>query len=109
VESSEEDRVFERAAELFALLSNAVRLRIVNRLLQGERNVGQLMEEVGASQPNLSQHLSTMYRCGLLERRRDGVHMLYRIAGDRLGSLAQWMATQGARGEDRRPADGEQA
>ena len=95
MDSHESDQVFEKAAELFALLSTPVRLRIVRDLLDGEKTVSQLIESVGASQPNLSQHLATLYRCGLLTRRRDGVHMLYRVAGDRLGLLAQWMTTQG--------------
>lgn len=96
MDPSDRDKVFERAAELFALLSTPVRLRIVRELLDGERNVSQLIESVGASQPNLSQHLATLYRCGLLSRRREGVHVLYRIAADRLGPLAQWMTTEAA-------------
>lgn len=92
--ASDQDQVFERAAELFALMSTPVRLRIVRELLEGEKNVSQLIDSVGASQPNLSQHLATLYRCGLLSRRRDGVHVLYRIAGDRLDVLAEWMAVQ---------------
>jgi ArsR family transcriptional regulator len=95
VDASDGDRVFERAAELFALLSTRVRLRIVRELLDGEKNVSQLMACVGASQPNLSDHLAVLYRSGLLSRRRDGAHVLYRIADDRLGLLAQWMAAQG--------------
>jgi DNA-binding transcriptional ArsR family regulator len=93
---ADQDQVFERAAEMFSLLSTPVRLRIVLTLLDGERNVSQLTEQVGASQPNLSQHLATLYRCGLLHRRRDGVHMVYRVAEDRWGLLAQWMAAQAA-------------
>ena len=95
MDASDGDRVFERAAELFALLSTRVRLRIVRELLDGEKNVSQLIACVGASQPNLSHHLAVLYRSGLLSRRRDGAHVLYRIADDRLGLLAQWMAAQG--------------
>lgn len=95
MESHERDQVFERAAELFSLLSTRVRLQIVRELLDGEKNVGQLNGRVGASQPNLSHHLGVLYQSGLLSRRRDGSHVVYRIADDRLGLLAQWMATQG--------------
>lgn len=87
--SSERDRVFERAAELFALLSAPVRLRIVRELLEGERNVGQLAAQVGATQPNLSQHLTTLYRCGVLTRRRVGSQVIYDIAHDRRQVLDQ--------------------
>lgn len=95
MDSSDQDRVFEHAAELFALLSTRVRLRIVRELLDGEKNVTQLTGRVEASQPNLSHHLGVLYRSGLLSRRRAGAQVVYRIADDRLGLLAQWMATQG--------------
>jgi ArsR family transcriptional regulator len=81
--TSEQDRVFERAAELFGLLSAPVRLRVVQALLSGERHVGELAEQVGTTQPNLSQHLTTLYRCGVLARRRVGAQVLYSIAADR--------------------------
>ena len=95
MDSSDQDRVFQRAAELFALLSTRIRLRIVRELLDGEKNVGQLIGRVGASQPNLSRHLAVLHHSGLLSRRRDGSQVVYRIADDRLGMLAQWLATQG--------------
>lgn len=95
MDPSDQDRVFERAAELFALLSTRVRLRIVRELLGGEKNVSQLVGSVGASQPNLSHHLGVLYHSGLLSRRRSGSHVVYRIADDRMGPLAHWMALQG--------------
>lgn len=73
------DRVYEIAAELFALLATPTRLRIVCALMHGERNVGQLVEHLGIGQPNISQHLNTLYRGGVLARRRDGAHIHYRI------------------------------
>lgn len=94
VGESDRDLVFERAAELFGLLSTPIRLRIIRELLNGERNVSELMDLIGTSQPNLSQHLATMYRSGLLARRRDGSHVIYRIANDRLGVLARWVTAQ---------------
>jgi DNA-binding transcriptional ArsR family regulator len=94
VEPSDRDRVFELAAELFGLLSAPVRVRIVCELLEGEKNVSQLIDRVGASQPNLSQHLATLYRCGLLARRRAGSQMLYRIAADRVQMLRQLVAAR---------------
>ena len=87
--TSDSDRVFELAAELFGLLSAPIRLRIVCELLDGEQNVGQLTERVGASQPNLSQHLATLYRCGILARRRVGAQVWYRIANDRVQVLCE--------------------
>lgn len=94
VSESDHDRVFERAAELFGLLSAPIRVRIVCELLDGERNVGELTERLGVSQPNLSQHLSTLYRCGLLTRRRAGSLVLYRVTEDRVPMLTQLMAVR---------------
>lgn len=82
-------RVFAIAADLFGLLSAPVRLKIVCALLDGERSVGQLLTQVDASQPNLSQHLSTLHRSGVLARRRAGTQVHYRIASDRVRVLCQ--------------------
>jgi len=78
------DRVFEVAAELFALLSTPTRLRIVCELCGGEKNVSQLLVRVGVTQPNMSQHLGALYRSGVLGRRRRGTQVFYRIASERV-------------------------
>ena len=78
------DRVFAVAAELFGLLSTPTRLRIVCELCDGECNVGELLERVDVSQPNMSQHLGTLFRAGIVERRRAGAQVYYRIANDRV-------------------------
>lgn len=83
------DQVFSTAAELFGLLSAPVRLKIVCALSEGEKNVTQLLARVGTTQPNLSQHLSTLYRCGVLARRRVGAQVYYRVAGERVALLCQ--------------------
>jgi DNA-binding transcriptional ArsR family regulator len=72
-------RVFEVAAELFGVLSSPLRLRIVSALCSGELSVGQLLERVPTTQPNMSQHLSVLYRAGVLTRRREGTQVVYRI------------------------------
>ncbi len=82
--NSAADRVFEIAAELFALLSTPTRLRIVCQLCEGEKNVGELLDLVGVSQPNISQHLGMLYRGGILGRRRSGSQVYYRIASARV-------------------------
>jgi ArsR family transcriptional regulator len=82
MENVEDDsqQVFEKAAELFAVLSTPIRLRIISELCHGEKNVGQLLERIGVPQPNMSQHLNILYRAGLVGKRRQGVQMFYRIA-----------------------------
>jgi DNA-binding transcriptional ArsR family regulator len=87
VDASSSDRIFEAAADLFSLLSAPTRLRIVCELSDGERNVSDLCERVGSSQPNLSQHLGMLYRGGVLGRRRVGAQVFYRIANGRVRLL----------------------
>ena len=92
--STGSDRVFEVAAELFAMLSTPTRLRIVCELCQGEKNVGELLGRVGVSQPNISQHLGMLYRGGVLGRRRAGAQMYYRIVSERVLLLCDAVCTE---------------
>lgn len=90
---SEPDEVFEQAAEIFRVMSAPMRLKIINALCHGEKNVGQLLQEINTTQPNMSQHLNTLYQSGVLGRRRDGVQVFYRIINDRVVSLCRAMCT----------------
>lgn len=92
--NDEIDEVFEKAAELFAVLSTPIRLRIISELCQGEKNVGQLLDLIGVSQPNMSQHLNIMYRSGVLGRRRQGAQIFYRIADESAVVVCRAMCTQ---------------
>ncbi|OYU42566.1 MAG: transcriptional regulator, partial [Burkholderiales bacterium PBB4] len=69
------DAVFESVAELFSLLSTPIRLKIIGALCNGEKNVSQLLGEIEPTQPNMSQHLSTLYRAGVLGKRRDSTQI----------------------------------
>jgi len=88
------DRVFVLAAELFGLLSAPVRLKIVCALREGELNVSQLQAVVQSTQPNLSQHLATLYRSGVLLRRRVGSQMRYSIASEQVAQLCHALQTE---------------
>lgn len=87
------DQVFEQAAELFGLMSAPIRLRIISELCRSELNVTQLLERVAATQPNMSQHLSTLYRAGVLARRREGSQIYYRIGNDRVAAVCRAVCT----------------
>jgi ArsR family transcriptional regulator len=86
--------VFESAAELFGLLSTPVRLKLISALCHGERNVSDLLAQIETTQPNLSQHLGTLYRAGILGRRREGTQMFYRVVSDRAAMLCRAVCTQ---------------
>jgi DNA-binding transcriptional ArsR family regulator len=90
----EEDPVFETAAELFGLLSTPVRLKIISAVCNGERNVSELLEQIDTTQPNMSQHLSTLYRAGVLGRRREGTQIYYRLQNERVATLCRAVCTQ---------------
>lgn len=82
-----DDRAFETAADLFGMLAAPTRLRIVCALIDGERSVSELLEQVAVSQPNMSQHLGTLYRGRVLARRRTGAHIFYRIENEQVHRL----------------------
>jgi len=94
--SDEIDQVFGRAAELFAILSTPIRLRIISELCQGEKSVGQLLEDIDVPQPNMSQHLNIMYRSGVLGKRRQGAQVFYRIADETAAKVCRAVCTQKA-------------
>ena len=90
----ESDSVFANAAELFALLATPIRLKIISALCNGEKNVSQLLGDIDTTQPNMSQHLSTLYRAGVLGRRRDATQIYYRIESERAAMLCRAVCTQ---------------
>lgn len=92
--ADESDAVFATAAELFGLLSTPIRLKIISALCNGEKNVSQLLGEIDTTQPNMSQHLSTLYRAGVLGRRRDATQIYYRILSERAASVCRAVCTQ---------------
>jgi rhodanese-related sulfurtransferase/DNA-binding transcriptional ArsR family regulator len=79
-------RIKETLLEQFAAVAKAVahphRFALLEHLAQGERTVEALAERSGMSIANVSQHLQTMRRAGLLAARRDGKFVLYRLADD---------------------------
>ena len=91
---TEQDLVFESAAELFGLLSTPVRLKIISAVCQGERNVSELLAQIDTTQPNMSQHLSTLYRAGVLGRRREGTQIFYKLQSERVATLCRAVCTQ---------------
>ncbi len=93
-EASESDQVFELAAEVFRVMSAPMRLKIISSLCQREKNVSELLSEIDTTQPNMSQHLNTLYQAGVLGKRREGVQIHYRIIDERVASLCRSVCTQ---------------
>lgn len=91
---SDSDQVFETAAEVFRVMSAPMRLKIISSLCNGEKNVAELLSEISTTQPNMSQHLGTLYKSKVLGKRRDGVQIYYRIVNERVASLCRAVCTQ---------------
>ena len=86
VEMSE---VFEAVARYFSILSEPARLRILHSICHEEKSVGQVVEESGMTQTNVSRHLNLMYQAGALSRRREGAMTFYSVADPTLTELCR--------------------
>ena len=72
----------EQAAELMRSLSHPQRLMVLCALGGGEKSVAQLRDELGIDQVPMSQQLMRLRADGLVEARREGTSVFYRIARD---------------------------
>jgi ArsR family transcriptional regulator len=75
-----QDELIPLVAARFKALGDPGRLALLSALQDGERMVSELAEATGRPQPNVSQHLASLARAGLVEGRREGTRVYYRIA-----------------------------
>ena len=66
-------------ASLFRVLGHPARVRILELLRDGERSVGALQDELDLDSGGTSQHLAALRRIGLVDSRRDGTSVYYRV------------------------------
>jgi DNA-binding transcriptional ArsR family regulator len=85
--------MIEEQTELHQVLSNPSRLLILLSLLENEKSVGELAEQIGASLQNTSQHLRLMKDKDVLEARREGQTIFYKIAVNQIGECCKRMLT----------------
>jgi DNA-binding transcriptional ArsR family regulator len=81
----------EAIAARFRVMGDPCRLRILSFLMQGERTVGEVIEEVGSSQPNVSRHLRALFTAGLVDRRRNGNSVHYSVTDPVISDLCKLM------------------
>jgi ArsR family transcriptional regulator len=73
--------LYERRARICQVLADPKRLRLIDALRDdAERSVGELADVIGASYPNVSQHLNVMRDADLVTSRRNGSTIYYRLA-----------------------------
>ena len=94
VDVMEDDSVYESAAELFRAMAAPMRLRIISSLCNGEKNVSELLSAIDTTQPNMSQHLNTLYQAGILGRRREGVSIYYYITNEKVVQMCRSVCLQ---------------
>ena len=81
------DQAFARTAEIFQLISDATRLKILWLLCHNEICVNNIAVSVNMSSPAVSHHLRLLKQAGLLESRREGKEMYYKLAKTTEASL----------------------
>ena len=74
-------------AKLFRGFADHSRLSILEALREGERTVGDLVQSIGLSQPNVSNHLGCLRDCGLVAARQQGRYVYYTLSDPRVGQL----------------------
>jgi DNA-binding transcriptional ArsR family regulator len=92
----------ELVARRFAALAEPMRLRLLQALFAGEKNVTELVDATGSTQANVSHHLRTLLATGVVRRRKDGLQVYYAIADPSIvklcalvcGSLEKSLARQ---------------
>ena len=77
---NQHSHAIDAVASYFGVLSEPTRLRIMHAICEEEKTVSQIVEELGASQANVSRHLGIMYLSGVLARRKQGNQVYYRTA-----------------------------
>lgn len=76
--------LFHLHAEICKTLSNAKRLEMLNILRDGEMSFGEVVNKMKISKANVSQHLAIMRKAGILDTRREGVIIYYRIPNSKV-------------------------
>ncbi|HHV27850.1 winged helix-turn-helix transcriptional regulator [Anaerosalibacter bizertensis] len=73
-------KILEEKADVLKAISHPVRLCIVRRLLkEGEKNVTEMQNCLEAPQSTVSQHLSRLKAAGIIEGRREGIEIYYKL------------------------------
>src|SRR4029079_16623299 len=87
------DRLYGQFARIGKALSSPHRIEILELLAQSERTVDSLASDIGLSLANASQHLQALRQAALVESRKDGLFVFYRLAGPEVFALSSVLRT----------------
>lgn len=79
------------APDIFAVIGDARRRRILELLAVQERSVGALATELGIAQPSVTQHLTALRAAGLVSSEKRGTSSIYSLALEPLGAVTDWI------------------
>jgi DNA-binding transcriptional ArsR family regulator len=77
--------------DVFNAVAEASRRDLLDALGTGEATVGELVDRLGLSQPQVSKHLGVLRAVGLVHVRADGRHRWYRVNGPALQPIHAWV------------------
>jgi DNA-binding transcriptional ArsR family regulator len=83
------DPLVELIARRFRVIGEPMRIRLLDRLRDGEATVQDLAGGLGASQQNVSKHLQVLLEAGIVDRRKQGTHAYYSIADEGVLALCE--------------------
>src|SRR6266542_4443088 len=83
------DDLVELIADRFRVLGDPTRIRLLDRLHEGEASVLELTELIGTTQQNVSKHLGVLQRARIVARRKQGNFAFYRIIDEGVFSLCE--------------------
>jgi DNA-binding transcriptional ArsR family regulator len=83
------ERLYAQLARIGKAMANPTRLELLDLLAQSERTVESLAKELGLSMANASQHLQALREAGLVETRKQGLFVHYRLADDSVIALSR--------------------
>lgn len=83
------DEQVDLTVEVFRMLADATRIKLLHQLLQAERSVNDLAAAIGKPQTGVSQHLAKLRMARVVQSRRQGNQVFYRIESDHIRQLVE--------------------
>jgi DNA-binding transcriptional ArsR family regulator len=79
-------------SDVFNAIAEGRRREVLDALIAGEKAVGEIVNDLSMSQPQVSKHLRVLSEVGLVRCRAEGRHRLYRLEPARLRPFREWLA-----------------
>lgn len=91
IQKEGDEEIFRKQAAVCRVFTHPLRIRVIHQLENGEKTVNEMVEALQVSQPYLSQHLQILRNAGVVETRRTGTSIHYRLRDKRLVKACRLM------------------